>query len=223
MASGATSSPSRTCRILFLAAPDNAPKKILLSDGVKSQEVELPSMNLSDVYGLAPGNITLKLFSHQPPEGQPIPPDAPSVAIPEAIKDCYLLISSDPKNKVAPLRVQMIDADSGSFKAGKMMWFNLSPFEIGGQLGKTNLSIKSNSRIIVEPPAKGVEDYPVRLGYLPATGKRMEPIFSTLWRHDPAARNVIFILMTANSRMPQVRGFVDSRDSPKSEGVVAKP
>lgn len=166
----AAESPSgggpRTCRILFLSAPDNAPKKIFLSDGASVQQVELPSLNLSDIYPLVGGDVTLRMLTQPPVEGQPIPEQAPKINVPEAVKDFYLLVASD-LNPVAPLRMQVIDANPSSFRASQMLWFNLTPFTVGGQLGKNSFTMKPNSRFIADPPAEGREDYLVKFGYSP--------------------------------------------------------
>ncbi|BCU77850.1 hypothetical protein [Luteolibacter sp. LG18] len=206
-----TPKPARTCRVLFLSPPDNAPKTLFLSDGTATQEVELPSMNFSNVYALPPGNLTLRLLTSLPAKDQPLPANAPAAALAEGVRDCYLLLASDPANPVAPVRIQLIDANPDKFSKGQMLWFNLSPFPIGGQIGRQTLNLKANSRAIAEPPASGFEDYNVKIGYVPAEGKPAEMICSTVWHHDPAARGVIFVYMSPNSRAPRIKGFADSR------------
>ncbi len=202
---------SRTCRILFLAAPDNAPKTIFLSTGTTVQQVELPSMNLSDVYQLPEGMINLRMFTQPPAAGAPIPANAPTASVAEGVKDLYLLVASDPANPIAPLRMQVVDVNPGTFRPGQMLLFNLSPFQVGGQLGSQALDMKPNSRVITDAPASGFDDYPVKLGFMPAEGKPAEPICSTVWRHDPTARGVVFVVLLPNGRSPRIRGFVDAR------------
>lgn len=213
----APSKGARTCRILFLSAPDNAPKTIFLSDGTSIQKVALPSMNLSDVYLLGAGDVTLRMFTKPPAEGQPLPEQAPKVKVAEAVNDLYLLVASDPSNPIAPLRMQVIDANPANFRAGQMLWFNLTPFTVGGQVGTNKLNMKPNSRLIADAPASGYEDFPVRLGYLPAADKRAEPFCSTSWRHDPTVRSVVFVIKPEHGRAPRVTGFVDSRSKPGTE------
>jgi hypothetical protein len=208
---------TRTCRILFLSPPENAPKTVSLSDGASVRQVALPNMNLSESYSLATGDITLRMFSEKPAEGQPIPEQAPKVDVAEAVKDLFLLVYSDPTNAVAPLRMQVIDANPDDFRPGRMLCFNLSPFAVSGQAGTIALNMKPESRLVAEPPAAGYEDFPVSLSYVPVEGQPAEPFCSTTWRHDPTVRSVVFIFMPPRGRAPQVLGFVDSRAKPKAK------
>lgn len=208
----------RTCRILHLAAGTAAPKDMFLNDGKKSQAVELPSLNFSKVYELAPGNITLRLFPTMPAAEQPIPSGAPSVAVPESIKDFYLLVTDDPKNPVAPLKCRIVNADPAGFRVGQMMWFNLTSYEIGGRLGDRDFSVKPNSQGMVDSPSGRDGSYPVRVGYAPGEGRKPVLFVATEWVSNPTGRNVIFVLTLPNSKVPDIRGFLDIRepqDGPK--------
>ena len=129
----------RTCRILFLAAPPDAPKTLFLSDGSSAQQVELPSMNLSKVYPLPSGDITLTMLPAMPQPKVPLPADAPKATVAEALRDIYLLVASDPANKTAPVRFQVINANVDGFRNGQLLWFNLSPHRIGGKIGSETL------------------------------------------------------------------------------------
>jgi hypothetical protein len=212
----------RTCRFLFLAPQDNAPEKAYLHDGKESREVKLPSMNLSDVHELPAGDITLRLLPQPWVADQPLPPGAPAIALPQAIRDCYIIVASDPNNKVLPLRLQIIDANPAGFKNGQLMWFNLSPFAIGGLLGEERLNLKPKSQTIVDAPAKGFDTYPVTLGYQPETGKRVEPLCSTYWRHHPEARSVMFVVTSPTGKAPVIKGFTDSRVKSSEKEITAE-
>ena len=52
---------SRTCRIVFPERPQSAPKVAYLFDGKVSLAVTLPSMNLSEVIKLPPGELTIAI------------------------------------------------------------------------------------------------------------------------------------------------------------------
>jgi len=216
-AEGQSPKEGRTCRVLFLAAPENAPKSIYLNDGAKTQQVELPALNLSNVYELAPGNITLRLLPSLPTEQQPIPAGSPSVAVPEAINDCYLLVASDPRNTVTPLRCKIVDANPGGFHLGQMMWLNLTPYLVGGQLGSRTLRLKPNSQCIVDSPKEVAGSYPVKIGYDPGNDKKAAMIVSTEWPHNPSGRNVIFVMMLPNSKIPRIKGYSDYREPQKTQ------
>lgn len=203
---------SRTCRILFLGAQENSPKTIYLNDGVGTQKVDLPSLNFSNVYNLPPGNIVLKLCLTPPTEQQPLPADAPSAPVTEATTDCYLLVASDPKKPLVPLRFQVIDANPAGFRLGEMMWLNLTPYRVGGKLGSRTLNLKPNSQVIVSAPADGPGSYPVKVGFDPGGDKKAALIVSTEWPHNPAGRNIVFVMMLPNSKIPRIKGFSDYRE-----------
>ncbi len=214
---GQSPKAGRTCRILFLDAPEDAPKTIYLNDGTITQLVELPSLNLSDVYGLHSGNITLALTPTLPTEQQPIPPGTPRVALPETMADCYLLVASDPKNPVTPLRCQVVDANPAGFRLGQMMWLNLTSYQVGGQLGSRTLNLKPTSHSIVDSPREAAGSYPVKIGYDPGNDKKPAVIVSTEWQHNPSGRTVIFVMMLPNSKIPRIKGYSDYREAQKTQ------
>jgi hypothetical protein len=204
---------ARTCRILFLAAPADAPKTIFLSDGTTSQEVDLPSMNLSKVYPLAAGEITLTMHKALPEANVPLPETAPKAKVAETLRDLYLLVASDPTNKTAPVRFQVIDANVDGFRNGQLLWYNLTRDRIGGKIGSQTLELLPNSKVILKAPSSATGDYNVNIGYLPAGAKRSEPICETVWIHDPKIKNIIFVLPVPNSRIPRIMGFPDYREA----------
>ena len=73
----ALSAAERTCRVLYLGAPKDAPQTLQLFDGKGSQEIKLPRMNLSPVYKLPSGAITLRLLEKAPGKPEDIPVGAP--------------------------------------------------------------------------------------------------------------------------------------------------
>ena len=203
----------RTCRILFLAAPVDAPQKVFLFDGITSQEVELPSMNLSKVYSLAAGNLTLSMLGTKPAADVPLPLGAPKAAVAETLQDIYILVASDPANKVVPVRFQVINANAEGFKNGQLLWYNLSPHRIGGKIGTEVLDLAPNARAILKAPSTTSGDYNVKIGYVPAGTERAEPICETVWTHEPRSKNIVFVVPVADSRIPRIMGFPDFRGS----------
>ena len=202
----------RTCRILFLAAPVDAPQKVFLFDGITSQEVELPSMNLSKVYSLAAGNLTLSMLETKPAADVPLPLGAPKAAVAETLQDIYILVASDPANKVVPVRFQVINANAEGFKNGQLLWYNLSPHRIGGKIGTEVLDLAPNARAILKAPSNTSGDYNVKIGYVPAGTERAEPICETVWTHEPRSKNIVFVVPVAESRIPRIMGFPDFRE-----------
>lgn len=201
-----------SCRVLFLDAPDDAPDTLFLFDGVKSVEVELPRMNLSKVYQLRSGPLKLLLLPAPPADPAIVPAGAPSVTVGEGVTDFYLLVTRDPANTVVPVRMQLIDAGSDRLKPGQMLWFNLTPNRVGGTVGSEKLAIDPSSRLTLDPPASGNQDYPVDLSFLIPGDKRIYPLCETKWRHDPRSRSLAFIIVNQGVRTPRVLVFPDYRE-----------
>lgn len=215
----AESKGPRSCRILFLGAPESAPEKLQLFDGSGTQEVELPRMNLSPVYKLPGGPLVIRMLTTPPAKPGDVGADAPKAEIPEAMTDLYLLVSSDPTNKVAPVKMQVIDVDSSKFAKGQMLWFNLTANSVGGQLGSEKLAMKPNSKVIVNAPAIKNEDYVVNLNFVMPGTDKLRPLCETKWQHDPRSRTIFFIVAEEGARAPRILGFPDYREAEKD----AKP
>jgi hypothetical protein len=217
VASAQNKQEKRTCRILFLAPQSGAPQTLHLFDGTTVQEVELGRMSFSPVYELTPGDIKIALMDALPKPGvgnrpPAVPDGAPQVAIRESIKDFYLILSSDPENKVAPVRMQVVNANAEGFKNGQMMWYNLTDSLVGGIVGSQKLRIKPNSREILDAPASGDTDYHVNIHYVPVGKQHTEPVCETRWIHDPRSRGVFFILKEHGSIAPRIIGIPDFRE-----------
>lgn len=211
-----THAAEKSCRILFLDAPEDAPRKLYLYDGEGSLEVELPRMSFSPVYPIRPGALTLAMLPSPPAPaaaGSPsvIPTHTPKATIAESVTDFYLIVSSDPANKIAPVRMQVINADAANFKPGQMLWYNLTVSTVGGTVGSRKLLSKPNSRLILDAPATGLENYPVNIDFRPPGGQRTEPLCETTWTHDPRSRNVFFILQPPGFLIPRIIGIPDFR------------
>ena len=218
LAAHAQEKSARTCRILFLNAADDAPQKLHLFDGVTSQEVELPRMNFSPVYSVAAGATALAFLPSAPPAAEAgaapaIPAGAPVAALSETITDFYLILSSDPANTIAPVRAKVINANVAHFKRGQMLWYNLTDSKVAGQLGTRKLLSAPQSRLVLDAPAPGREDYHVNLYFQPPGKTRAEPLCETNWSHDPSSRGVFFIIKAEQSAIPRVLGFADFREN----------
>jgi hypothetical protein len=209
--------PERTCRILFLAGPPDAPRTLQLFDGKESREVELPRMNFSTVYELPAGALTLYLLPAAPADPAKIPAKAPAIAVPEGVTDFYLLVTSDPANPVAPVRMQVINAGEDKLKRGQMLWFNLTSKVVGGTLGSRSLLIAAGARAVLDAPVNGNDDYPVSLSFRIPGNEQLYPLCETRWRHDPRGREVVFILPQEGRRSPRVIGFSDYREPPSTK------
>ena len=207
---------TRTCRILFLQGPSSAPQSLFLFDGTTLQEVELPRMNFSPVYRITSTATSLALVSKSidPTAAQPIPQGAPVAKIGEEMTDFYLLLTHDPSNRIAPVNMQMIDAHASRFQQGQMLWFNLTPNRISGQLGNIKITMPPQSRLIIDAPVRGQENYHIDIRFSAPQQSLVEPLCQTNWTHDPRSRSVVFIYQIAPSPIPRICAFPDFRPPP---------
>ncbi len=206
-----------TCRILFLDRPSGAPTKMFLFHGTGALEVELPGMNLSPVYELPAGPLNLMLLPEAPLDFENPPPGAPGAKVLETTLDFYLLVLSDPSNKVAPVRLQVVDASAQRLQKGHTLWFNLSDLLIGGRLGSEKLVIQPKSSVVMRPPRSDAGDYQVSFAYRKKGVDENYPICETLWVHNPLNRNLGFIIPKEGSRTPKVMMIPDFRAEPKKD------
>lgn len=202
-----------SCRILFLEGPDDAPATLHLFDGAGSREVDLPRMNLSKVYRLRPGPLALSLLPQPLADPAKLPAGAPAATVPAELTDFYLLVTSDPANRVAPVRMQVINAGADRLKPGQMLWFNLTKNTVGGTVGSEKLVIQPQSRATLDPPARGNANYPVNLAYRIPGNEHLYPLCETKWLHDPRSRSLAFVIAGQGVRTPRVLVFPDYRET----------
>lgn len=213
--SHAQETPERTCRILFLDRPADAPRTLHLFDGKTSQEVDLPNMNFSPLYKLAPGAIQLKLLTAKAEDPEAISPDAPSVEIPAHYTDFCLLVSSDPTNKVAPVKLKAINLETEKFKTGQTLWVNQTDKTIKAKLGEQILSLgPGNSEIVDNPLSKQSETtsgyYKASFTYKAQGEDTFALITEQQWWHDTNSRHLGFVVDTGG-KLPKIYFFRDFR------------
>lgn len=208
---------AHTCRILFLDRPANAPKTLHLFDGEKIRQVELPQLNLSPVYELPDGNLNLRFFINAPTDLKNIPEGAPSVKIAETTQDVYLILTSNPKNEVAPINIQVVSADSTNVSRGQMFWFNLTDKRVGGKVGTEKLDLRPLGSVRVAEPRQGTGDYPVELYFVIEGDSHLHPLCESQWRHDPRSRSLVFIARNGNRRAPRIYSVSDFRVAERQE------
>jgi hypothetical protein len=206
---------ARTCRILFLDRPQDAPKTLHLFDGTSSQEVALPSMNLSPLYRLAPGAIQLKLLSEKAEDPKAAFPDAPNVEIPADWNDFYLLVTSDTENKITPVKLKAINAEGENFKLGKTLWMNLSDKTIQAILGEHEILLEPDSSKIVDNPLSQSTPssgyYNASFTYQIQDDGKFEPITEQQWWHDANSRHLGFML-NSGGKLPKIYFLRDFRN-----------
>jgi hypothetical protein len=209
----AAQSSELTVRILYLNAPADAPRELILFDGEDSQRVKLPKMNLSPVYELRSDARAIALLNKVPESVEAVPRAAPRVKIPKGVLDFYLFISPDPSNPVTPVKMTIVDAGSDDFEIGQMLWFNLTDKTIGGNVGGERVVISPNSRHLMDAPVEEASNYPVKLAFTMSGKEQLYPLCQTKWFHNPKSRNVAFIFPQENRRAPRVMVFPDYRQT----------
>lgn len=202
----------RTCRTLFLNGPQQAAATYYLFDGKQSVKVEFPRLSLSPVYKLRSGDIKFWLLTEPVIDPETVIPEGtPSVIIPAATTDFYLLIARDPTNKTLPLRMQVVNANHSRFGRGDMLWFNLTPKYVFGKIGKRDIKLLSKKSLIVKEPIRGKGSYLVELYFHVSGDKRTHPLTESKWRHDPRSRSIVFIFDEGKRRAPKIQSFSDFR------------
>lgn len=211
----------RNCRIVFPGRPADAPKRLHLFDGTSSQEIELPSMNLSPVYNLPAGAMHLKLLTSKPEDSESVPPDAPSIEIPENYHDFYLIVSRDPENKIAAVKLKAINIETANFKLGQTLWINHTDQTIEGKLGDRILSLGPDSSKILDAPFINKSEptrgyYHASFTYQVRDKETFEPITEQQWWHDATCRHLGFI-EHSGGKLPKIYVFRDFRDPEPKE------
>jgi hypothetical protein len=105
----------------------------------------------------------------------------------------------------------MVGASLDTFPLGKMLWINLTKVQIEGTVGETKILIEPDATEMVDAPAANYANYKVKLGFLSPETKRVEPLISSLWRHNPEARSIVFAVMKPDKDMPRLVSFSDER------------
>lgn len=205
----------RTCRILVLAGAGTVPKTLHLFDGVDCQQVELPRMNLSPVYQIAPGPVSLRMLGKPLPESGLAPEGAPAVNLAQDLQHIYLLVTLDRSNPIAPVKLAVVNANHENIGRGEILWFNLTDKTVAGKLGSRTLRLGPGKRELLKEPTRGSEDYPVQLYFKMPGDDFPHPLCETLWRHDPRSRFLAFVVADGRRRVPRVFTYSDYREPEK--------
>jgi hypothetical protein len=203
--------PERSCRIIYLEKPADAPEEAHLFDGTASHKVALSSMNFSEVVMLPEGPLTLGLTPHPVSSPDDFPSGAPTAKIPATITDLYLVVVSDPENEVFPVRMLPLDVGAGKLKAGQTLWINLTNHTIAGKLGNETLTLPAGERVVGKAPLASSGYYKVRFLYQPDGQSEFMPVMQKSWWFDANSKNLGFIIQSGG-RLPKIFTFRDHRD-----------
>jgi hypothetical protein len=202
----------RTCRLLFLERQQDAPAEGQLFDGTVSHKVELSGMNFSEVVKLPDGDLVLGMTANPVATPKDFPKGAPTVNIPAQIGDLYLLVASDPENKVFPIRMLPLDVSGQKLKAGETLWINLTAHTIMGRLDKELLTIPPSGKVVGKAPLAASGYYKAAFLYQPGAKGEFLPVMQKSWWFDAKSKNLGFII-ESGGRLPSIFTFRDYRDA----------
>ncbi len=202
-------SAARKVRALFIQPGQGAPAKALLHDGKRGIEVELPARNFSPEVAAPDGDLEFACLTGLPAAGQPLPAGAPRVKIPKEWTRCLLLFFPDPANRVFPARVIAINASDADFQTGHSLVFNVSKATIRGKFGSEVVKVAPGQKVLVKPPIPRKGDYLVEIDSAMPGDKEVTPICRTTWRHEPDARQILFVTPEPGRDIPRVWGILD--------------
>jgi hypothetical protein len=205
----ALSAEAREARAIFIQPPGTVPEKAVLYSGKDFVEIELPQRSLSPEVNLPNGELVLAVLPERPPQGTPIPTDAPKVKIPEAWKRCILLFFFDPSNPRFPARVLPVNASAADFPKGHTRIYNVSQATVAARFGAVPVKVEPGRTGSVKPPISGEGDYPVAIDCTFPGDTTPTAICRSQWRHEPGARQILFVTPAEGYKVPRVWGVLD--------------
>jgi len=210
----------RSCRILFLNKPADAPQEAYLYDGKTSHKVLLPSRNFSQVVelpsgALPDGKFTIGLSPTEVNEPEEFPSGAPRVTLPATATDIYLLLASDPTNNVLPVIIRPLNVDDSKLKPGETLWINLTKHKIAAKLGESQFFIEPRKQTVGPPPLKESGYYKAQFIYQREGKGDFLPIMRKSWWFDATSKNLGFVI-SSGARLPKIFTFRDRRSSDDS-------
>lgn len=202
----------RFCRVIYLQRPAEAPTEAHLFDGTISHKVSLSGMNFSEVIKLPEGALTIGMTPNPVPAPENFPEGAPTIKIPATITDLYLVLATDPENKVLPIRILPLDVSASQLKPGQTLWVNLTTHQIAGKLGNENLLVPSGGKVVGKAPLASSGYYKAAFLYQPDGQKEFMPVMQKSWWFDAKSKNLGFIIQSGG-RLPRIFTFRDHRTS----------
>lgn len=200
----------RTCRIVCVDRPGDAPQEIQLFDGSTSHKVRLSDMNFSDVITLPAGDLALSLTQDPVATAEEVPAGSPTVKISAEVTDFYLIAVGDPENDTLPIRLLPVTSGVEYPKPGETLWINLSKHRIKAELGETSFTIAPGERLLGDAPLPASGYYKAVFEYQPDGGDNFLPIMKKSWWFDATSRNLGFVIDT-EARLPVIFSFRDQR------------
>lgn len=197
---------SRSLRLLYVQAPEDAPVNVFLVVGKGGKEIDLPRLSISSKrLVIMDGNVRVYAAIKAPTKAQPLPADAPFVDIPKGMNDPLVVLL--PTGGVGLLAFRMIPMEFARTKApeGSIVWLNLSAHPLTSQLGSSRVSVAPRQAVIQLPSGKTGEVYPVSVVLAPEHGETEGvPLMKSSWVKEPGQRHLLVIVPDPNRSVPHI-------------------
>ncbi len=204
----------RTCRLVFPEKPSGSPRFIYLYDGKDNHKLYLSATNFSDVVKLKVGDINLVMAPKPIVDPENIPPQYPKLSVPKEIRNFYIFLSVDKKNKESPFQMRMINLDDGKFDPGKTLWCNFTNHRIAAKIGKTKMTVAAGKTTISGKPLSKDGYYRAEFIFQPNSTGGFRKITEQSWWFDSDCRYIGFIA-DRGAMLPRVYFFRDFRSKLK--------
>jgi hypothetical protein len=204
-------SNTRTFRVFMLDPPTQATPDLYLFDGIDSTKIELSAASLSPIYELPHGDLNLVLTPRMTSTNDKLPVHAPRAEVDEDVVDILLLLRSDPKNKLIPLEMIVVDISDDKVKAGQTLWLNYTTSTIKAELEENSVVIDPDAQSISEPPLLANGYFTAEFSYRTIEAENFSPIMKKSWWLDRSSKNIGFILNDKRSRLPLIFTLRDKR------------
>jgi hypothetical protein len=162
------------------------------------------------VVTLPPGDLTIRFTPNVIQEGEAFPAGAPTVKIPERFSNVYLLLYSDPENKVLPFKIKLVGVDGLNLKKGQTLWVNTTKYQVAARTADKSFLLPASSIKVSEPPLKDHGFYLAQFGYRVDPKGEWLPIMKKNWWFDANSMHLGFVMDTG-AKMPRIYTIRDRR------------
>ena len=106
------------------------------------------------------------------------------------------------QKEAGTVKVRAYDISTRGQKAGDYRFFNFTGFPIWVNMGKDKFAIKAKQERLVSNRLwrSNVLDIPIQLGMV--IDKKKTLVYSTMWGHRPAKRNMVFLFGSSDRNRP---------------------
>jgi hypothetical protein len=223
LAAAPDASSSRSLRLVYAQAPEDAPEKIFLVAGSVIKEVSLPRMSLSPQrLDLPAGPVRVFAATKAPTRDNPLPSDAPFADIPETMGNALVVLL--PNGSSGPLAFQMLPVEfsRSAVPEGAVMWFNLTERTLFAKLGSAQGVVAPRRSAVVMPSGKTGETYQAMVDLSPEPGEtETEPFLRALWQKKAQRSTLMFVVVDPARKYPRLLSIPavqeDEPESPKDK------